>query len=70
MCINDLSEDNDDYNNNVMLDDDSLVGISAHGYNSDAPDFVGVSRARSLTHMIDWYNISENDDEDDVDELD
>jgi hypothetical protein len=70
MCINDLPEDNDDYNNNVMLDDYSLVGISAHGYNSNAPDLVGVSHARSLTHMIDWYNISENDDKDDVDELD
>jgi hypothetical protein len=69
MCINDLPE-NDDDNNKVILDDDSLVGISAHGYESDAPDLVGVSHDQSLTHMIDWYNISENDDEDDVDELD
>jgi hypothetical protein len=69
MCINDLG-DNDDSNNNVLLDvdDDSSMGSSAHGYTSDGPDLV--SRARSLSHMIDWYNISENDDEDVLDDLD
>ena len=36
---------NDDFNDNAMLDDDSLVGISAHGYKSNASDLVGVSRA-------------------------
>jgi hypothetical protein len=53
MCINDLG-DNDDSNNNVLLgiDDDSSMGSSAHGYTSDGPD--SVSRARSLSHMIDW----------------
>ena len=68
MIINDLG-DNDDSNSNVFLDvDDSSMGSSSPGYTSNGPDLV--SRARSLSHMIDWYNINETDDEDDVDELD
>ena len=68
MCINDLG-DNDDSNNNVLLDiDDSSMGSSDHGYTSNGPDLV--SCTWSLSHMIDWYNISENNDKNDVDELD
>ena len=67
-CINDVGE-KDDSDTNVLLDvDDASMGSSDHGHTSDGPDLV--SRARSLSHMIDWYNISENDDKDDVHELD
>ena len=61
----------DDYNNNNgMVDDVSLSGTVAHGYDNESQDdnnSEGVFHAHAFSHLIDWSNTS-SDSEDDDDE--